>query len=133
MNKLPARVSFIEGEQALHIISFEGVGYSLKMMGLDLPKGLHVNARVTLGVKASHVAIAKNLRGELSYSNQLNATIGAMEEGKLLCTLRLHVKEYVLQSFITLASAKRMQLQVGDEVVLLIKASDLFVLEVLDE
>ena len=48
MNKLPARVTSIEGEQNLHIISFEAEGYCLKMMGLDLPKGLHVNTKVTL-------------------------------------------------------------------------------------
>ena len=37
-----------------------------------------------------------------------------------------------MQSFITLSSAQRMDLKVGDEVLLLIKASELFVLEVLD-
>lgn len=132
MNKLAARVTHIEGEQNLHIISFEGDGYRLKMMGLDLPKGLHVDAQVTLGIKPSHVAIAKNLSGELSYSNQIEATIVRMENGKLLSSIVLHVKDFEMQSFITYASAKRMNLQVGDLVTLLIKASELFVLEVHD-
>ena len=122
----------IEGEQNLHIISFEGEGYRLKMMGLDLPKGLHVNAHVNLGIKPSHVAIAKNLEGALSYSNQLDATIVQIENGKLLCSLTLHVKDIEMQSVITFASSERMNLKVGDAVVLLIKASDLFVLEVKD-
>ena len=38
----------------------------------------------------------------------------------------------MLQSFITCKSSQRMNLQVGDEVKLLIKASELFVLEVND-
>ena len=131
MNKLPARVTSIEGEQNLHIISFEAEGYRLKMMGLDLPKGLHVNAHVTLGIKPSHVAIAKNLSGELSYSNQLFATIDSIENGKLLSSIVLRSHENEMQSFITLSSALRMNLHVGDHVTLLIKASELFVLEVL--
>ena len=132
MNRLNAVVTHIEGEQNLHIISFDYEGESLKMMGLDLPKGLHVNAHVTLGIKPSHVAIAKNLRGELSYSNQLPATIESIENGKLLSNILLHVKGNEIQSFITLGSSTRMNLQMGDEVTLLIKASELFVLEVLD-
>ena len=130
MNRLSAVVTLIEGEQNLHIISFDCEGSRLKMMGLDLPKGLHVKSHVTLGVKPSHVAIAKNLSGELSYSNQLDATIVSIENGKLLSSILLHVKNFEMQSFITDASSKRMNLQVGDDVTLLIKASELFVLEV---
>jgi len=132
MNRLSAVVTHIEGEQNLHIISFDYEGVSLKMMGLDLPKGLHVNTHVTLGIKPSHVAIAKNLKGELSYSNQLPATIERIENGKLLSNILLHVNGNEVQSFITLSSSVRMNLQAGDAVTLLIKASELFVLEVLD-
>jgi len=132
MNRLSAVVTHIEGEQNLHIISFDYEGVSLKMMGLDLPKGLHVNTHVTLGIKPSHVAIAKNLKGELSYSNQLPATIERIENGKLLSNILLHVNGNEIQSFITLSSSVRMNLQAGDAVTLLIKASELFVLEVLD-
>jgi molybdate transport system regulatory protein len=132
MNRLRAVVTNIEGEQNLHIITFDYEGVSLKMMGLDLPKGLHVNAHVTLGIKPSHVAIAKNIQGELSYSNQLPATIVDIENGKLLSNILLHVNENEVQSFITLSSSTRMNLQKNDEVTLLIKASELFVLEVED-
>jgi len=132
MNRLSAIVTQIEGEQNLHIISFECAGSKLKMMGLDLPKGLHVNAHVTLGIKPSHVAIAKNMSGELSYSNQLQATIKSIENGKLLSSILLRVNENEMQSFITRSSCERMNLQSGDAVTLLMKASELFVLEVND-
>lgn len=132
MNRLHAVVTQIEGEQNLHIITFDCEGVTLKMMGLDLPKGLHVNAQVILGVKPSHVAIAKDIQGKLSYSNQLPATIVNIENGTLLSSILLHVKETDVQSFITLSSSLRMNLQVGDEVTLLMKASELFVLEAED-
>ena len=132
MNRLRAVVTQIEGEQNLHIITFDCAGNTLKMMGLDLPKGMHVNAHVTLGIKPSHVAIAKNLSGELSYSNQLPATIKGIENGTLLSSILLQANEHEMQSFITLSSSLRMNLHVGEHVTLLIKASELFVLEVLD-
>lgn len=132
MNKLEAIVTHIEGEQNLHIISFDFQGSTLSMLGLDLPKGLHVGSKVILGAKPSHISIAKNFEGQLSYSNQLEATISRIEEGTLLCSLILHVKGVMLQSFVTRKSLKRMHLQAGDAVTLLIKASELFVLEVSD-
>ena len=132
MNRLSAVVTRIEGEQNLHIITFDCEGSTLKMMGLDLPKGLCVQSQVTLGVKPSHVAIAKHLSGELSYSNQLSATISSIENGKLLSNVLLDVHGSEVQSIITLSSSTRMNLQIGDNVTLLMKASELFVLEVLN-
>lgn len=132
MNRLHAVVTDVVGEQNLHIISFDFQGSSLSMMGLDLPFGLHVGSSVVLGAKPSHLAIGKNIQGELSYSNQLDATIVSIENGKLLSSVILHVKDVMLQSFITCKSSQRMNLQVGDKVKLLIKASELFVLEVND-
>jgi len=132
MNRLEAVVVTIEGEQNLHIIRFDCLGESLSMMGLDLPLGLKIGSRVVLGAKPSHIALAKYLKGELSYSNQLEACIVSIEEGKLLCSVVLHVKGIALQSFITRGSYERMGLHVNDQVTLLIKASELFVLEVCD-
>ena len=133
MNRLKAVVSTIEGEQNLHIISFDFQGTSLSMMGLDLPLGLKIGANVILGAKPSHIAIAKNIRGELSYSNQLKGMIVRIENGKLLSSIVVEIKKDVtLQSFITAKSSQRMNLKKGDDVTLLIKASDLFVLEVCD-
>lgn len=132
MNRLEATVVDIEAEQNLHIIYFDFQGIRLSMMGLDLPFGLCVGTNVVLGAKPSHLAIAKNLSGELSYANQLDATIVSIENGKLLSSLVLHVKDVLLQSFITCKSSHRMNLCVGDEVKLLIKASELFILEVKD-
>lgn len=130
MNRLEVIVTKIEAEQNLHIIHFDFQGIGLCMMGLDLPFGLEVGSHVVLGVKPSHLAIAKNLRGELSYANQLDATIVSVENGTLLSSLVLHVKDVCLQSFITCKSSQRMNLCDGDNVKLLIKASELFILDV---
>ncbi|ACZ12733.1 TOBE domain-containing protein [Sulfurospirillum deleyianum] len=132
MNRIKAFVTRIEKEQNLHIIHFEAEHCALKMMGLELPKGLHENSYVTLGVKPSSVALGKNLGGILSYSNQMQCTIDAVEKGKLLCSVYASVGSITMQSIITRGSFDRMDLHVNDSVTLLIKASELFIVEVLD-
>ena len=133
MNKLTASVVAIEAEKSLHIVSFESHGVALKMMGLELPKGLEVGSNVLLGVKSSHVAIAKNVEGDVSFSNQLRVTIDSIDAGKLISTVSVRFYDAVLQSILTRASVERMKLQKGDQVVILFKASELFVLEVLHD
>lgn len=132
MNRLSAFVTRIEKEENLHIIHFEAEHCALKMMGLELPKGLHEHSYVTLGVKPSSVALGKNIEGMLSYSNQIHCTIEAVEKGKLLCSVYASVGAITMQSIITRASFERMDLHVNDAVTLLIKASELFIVEVLD-
>ena len=132
MNRLEAVVTRIEGEQSLHIIGFDFQGTSLTMMGLELPLGLKIGSKVILGAKPSHLAIAKNFTGEVSYSNQLDATIVHMENGTLLSSIVLEVQQKPLQSFITYKSSYRMNLRIGDSVKIFIKASELFVVEVCD-
>ena len=133
MNKLTASVVAIEAEKSLHIVSFESHGVALKMMGLELPKGLEVGSNVLLGVKSSHVAIAKNVEGDVSFSNQLRVTIDSIDAGKLISTVSVRFYDAVLQSILTRSSVERMKLQKGDLVVILFKASELFVLEVLHD
>jgi len=133
MNKLTASVVAIEAEKSLHIVSFESHGVALKMMGLELPKGLEVGSNVLLGVKSSHVAIAKNVEGDVSFSNQLRVTIDSIDAGKLISTVSVRFYDAVLQSILTRSSVERMKLQKGDQVVILFKASELFVLEVLHD
>jgi molybdopterin-binding protein len=88
-------------------------------------------SQVTLRTKATNIAIAKELQGMLSYSNQLKVSIQAIEMGSLLCSVKLLFEDTVLESIITADSAKRMQLKVGENVTALIKSSDLAIAELL--
>jgi molybdopterin-binding protein len=102
------------------------------MMSLDLDNRIKVGTKVRLVVNPSHIAIAKDLRGMVSYSNQLKSTIINIENGLLLSSIKLAVEDLILESIITLNSSQRLDLKIGDNVTLLIKASDLSILEVLE-
>ncbi len=125
MNQIRAFVHDIKSVENLNIVSFDANYHALTMMSLDLAKGLKKGVEVILSAKATSVAIAKNISGDLSYSNQLKVTIKAINRGKLLTLLVLEFDGLLLESIITTASHQRMELKVNDEVVALIKSSDL--------
>ncbi len=133
MNKLISTIKTIKNIDNLNIVEFDFDGITLKMMSLDLDKEIQINKKVKLSVKSSNVIIAKNLLGEISLSNQLVATIQSIENGELLSSVILKVNETIFESLITVDSSKRMNLQVGEEVQILIKASNLSIQEVLND
>jgi molybdate transport system regulatory protein len=132
MSSLRAKVVEIDNCDSLHIVKFECNGVILSMMSLDLSRNLQVGAEVKLAAKPSHIAIAKDFSGEISYSNQINVTIISIDNGELLSSVKLSFGDSVLESIITLNSSKRMNLQVGESVSAFIKASELSISEILD-
>ncbi len=131
MNSFHAKVINIQSVENLNIITFTSADTTLKMMSLDLNDKLKKDAKVLLTCKPTAIAIAKNITGELSYSNQIHATIRAIEMGQLLCCLQLHFNGVMFESIITSDSAKRLKLQINDKVTALIKSTDLSIERIL--
>ena len=131
MNKLYATVTKIESVDHLNMVYFDLSGQTLSMMSLDLNEAIKVGAKVELTSKPSHVAVAKELRGQLSFTNQLNAKIHSLDNGKLLTTLSLDIEGSFLEAIITAESSEAMTLKVDDEITALINASELSILKVL--
>ena len=69
----------------------------------------------------------------LSYSNQLQVQITSIERGKLLSSILLKLGSFSLESMTSTDAVERLDLKEGDEVIALIKANELSILEVLDD
>ena len=133
MSQLVATIKKINSIDNLNIVEFDFHGLTLKMMSLDLNADVQVGKKVKLSVKPTNISIAKNLIGEISLSNQIVATIENLENGQLLSSVSLKVHNTLLESIITVDSSKRMNLQIGESVTILIKASNLSIAEVLND
>jgi molybdopterin-binding protein len=133
MSQIIATIKKIHNIDNLNIVEFDFFGKTLKMMSLDLNKNVQIGKKVKLAMKPTNISIAKNLFGEISLSNQLVVNIKSIENGQLLSSIILEVNDTIFESIITADSSKRMNLQKNEQVTILIKASDLSILEVLND
>lgn len=131
MSTLKARIKKIDTMESLNIVTFDFYGIDLKMMSLSLGKELKVGRKVLLAIKPSSVALAKDFNGEVSYANKIDARIVALNNGELLSCIELEVQGSILESLITCEASKQMKLEVGDNVIALLKASELSISEIL--
>ena len=117
-----ARVKDIKTIDSLNIVEFDFNNITLKMMSLELHKEVKLESKVKLLVKPSNVIISKNYIEDISLSNQALAKIVAIENGELLSSISLKIGDTTFESIITKESSKRLDLQEGNIVNILIKA-----------
>lgn len=128
MNQFKAQLQKIEHIDALHQLEFELQKQKLSLLTLEPPKGLQTNCEYCIGVKSTAIALAKNLSGVLSYSNQLHANVTKITRGTIMSSVTIEIEGSVCESLIPDRAITQMDLRVEDKVVALIRGSDLFVL-----
>jgi molybdopterin-binding protein len=133
MNKVEAIISKIDNIDNLNIVQFDFLGIQLKMMSLDLNENTKIGQKVILTAKATNILLAKDFEGMISFSNQIKGKIENLDNGKLLSCIDIVANNTKFQSIITRASVDRMALKKDEEIIILIKASDLSILEVLND
>jgi len=133
MNRFSAVISEITSFESIHMVRFSFEGESLTMISFELPKQVREGLLVKLCVKPSHIALAKEFSGSVSFSNLIKAKIEKIEEGKIACSVICSKGGVLFQSIITQNSKERMNLALGDEVALMIKASELSIVEMSDD
>jgi len=138
MSQLFATIESIESVESLNIVTFTCAEQKLQMVSLELPASVQKGKSVTLACKPTSVAIAKptvaleSFCAMLSYANQLSVKISTLEEGALLSSVMLTLGAFTLESILSTDALKRLDLQEGNEVIALIKANELSILEVHD-
>lgn len=133
MNEIEAVVIEIESMENLNLVSFQFEEQTLTMISLDLSKEIKVGKKVVLSLKPTNITLAKELKGLISSSNNLTATIDNIEIGKLLTCITSKVFNTQFQTIITTKSLEKLKLVLNEEINLLFKASDLAILDILDD
>lgn len=130
MNRIDAIVTAIDNFENITIVSFDAAEQPMRMMALELDKSLVVGSKVTLGVKASNIALGRGLSGMLSISNQLKVSIESINNGHLLSSVKFSFAGSLIESIITRESTLHMNLQADMNIIALIKSSELSILEI---
>lgn len=131
MNKIDVTITEIASKEKVSLVSFSVGKERLEMISLGVSEDLSVGSAVSVGVKATSVALSQTKLSDVSISNQIETSIIAIEAGSLLCSIKLGFEGVVWESVITKSSMLAMQLSVGQKIVALIKSSDLSIVEVL--
>ena len=129
MNQLKATITQIDNIDNLNLLTLSCGKQTIKILTLELNPNLKVNSSVKLSVKSTDIAIAKNCNGMLSYTNQLQAKITNIKNGKLLSSIRIDIEGFGLENIIMLDSCLKMGLRVGDEVVVLLNSNSVSICE----
>ena len=130
MSTLLATIKKIQSVDNLNLVSFDFNGTELKMMSLGLGAEVQVGKKVSLAIKPSSVALAKEFSGELSYINTIHASIVEVQNGELLSSIKLQANGNIFESLMTKESSLKMDLCINDKVIALLKASELSIAEV---
>ncbi len=131
MNNFKAKVTKIESLENLNIVQFRfGSSDLLSMMSLELDN-IKEGMDVVLSVKATHIGIAKDFQGLISFSNFIKSEILKINKGKLLSDITLKHEDTIFTSIITTNSVNRMDLKEGEIVSAVFKASELAIKEVI--
>ena len=133
MNTIKTQITTISTRNNLNIIESQTHNDTLTMMSLDLPESLKKGSLVKLAIKPTNIMLAKEKIGVFSCENRLEAKIITIEKGELLCSVRVAYLQSSFEAIITLNATNAMQLKVNDDVTLLIKASDIYIKEILAE
>lgn len=132
MSKLSATVVSVVSHEMLSIVTFDVCGQTLQMMSIDMRKRLHEGDRVVLGIKPWSVALVNQKVKHSSFANQISAQVVRIEEGELLMRIVLALGEERLESVVLRQNATDLALHEGGEVVAVIPAGDISVMEVTD-
>ena len=131
MNKITATITKMQSADTVNLVSFDVAGQRMQMVALELDERLAVGSKVIVGAKATNIVLAKERVEAISISNQLNVKIEGIDMGTLLCSVCFDFAGERWESIITRESALRTELSVDDNIVALIKSSELSIVEIL--
>jgi len=131
MNRIRARILQTHLYDGVSCVMFEAFGERLTMVALELPEGIEPGREVELGVKATHVALAKEKLPDVAISNQIPVTVEKVAEGEILTSSILRFADTTIESIVPKSALPNPALTPGDTVIALFQASELSILKVL--
>lgn len=132
MNKLIARIGEVQSQDHISMVGLEANGGAFTCVVIETPETaqyLKPGREVFMLFKETEVSIAKNLSGKISLRNQFPCTIKKISKGAILTALTLDYSGFEIGSVITTRSANFLDLAVGDEVLGLVKANEVSIME----
>ena len=124
---IKAKISAIEQNDGVSVFEFSAENLSLKMLSLENLQNLKIGDEVRLGFKSSDVFVATSPLLNCSVSNEIKAQISDIQRGQITSSLHRNAGKFELESIISTASLKRLNLALGDQIYAYVKATSLYI------
>lgn len=131
MNRLPGRILRVETSGDLSLVDLDVGGHVVSALVLDAPQSaphLAAGADAAALFKETEVMLARPGLGPLSARNRLACRVIGREPGKLVTHFRLAFRsargDAVVHALITTRSAGELDLRDGEEVLALVKSTE---------
>ena len=130
---IEAKLEEINEFKGINALKFGTKFGKLTMVSLEIPANLSINSLVKLGFKSSDVILSLEKLKNCSLSNEIGCIIQNITIGEILSVVNLKAlnSDDIFESIITTASAKRLNLSQNLQIYAYIKATSLFIDEVL--
>ncbi len=125
-----AEIVEIRENGILHVVGFKVGTQKLYMMSLEL-NSVKIGSFVELSIKPLSIALAKEGCRKTSFVNELTSVVVEIKEDELLSSVTVEFEGNLLESVLLKESIKKLELEKGQEVKLLIKANDISIKRVL--
>ncbi len=125
-----AKIVEIRENGILHVVGFKVGTQILYMMSLEL-NSVKIGSFVELSIKPLNIALAKEGCEKISFVNELTSVVVEIKEDELLSSVIVEFEGNLLESVLLKESIKKLELEKGQEVKLLIKANDISIKRVL--
>lgn len=125
MNRLKAKIKTIKNIGKLHFLSFIIKKQNISMLSLEINENIKIGDIVYLTIKSTNIALSKKLPQNISIINKLETKIIDIKDGEILTSIKLDIDGFILESIITTQSYLDMNLNIDDEVIALIKGSEI--------
>jgi len=127
MNLIKANIKSITTKQNLNLVEVVFDGETIFMLSLELPSNLKKNDHITLGIKPMNIAISKDFHVDTSFLNQIKISVISIEIGEILTVVQGVINGIIIESVITTKAFYRIGIDVGDSLIMLLPASELFI------
>ena len=132
MNILPGIIYDFEVCENLSLVKIQCKDQILSSIIIESPTSvsyLSKGAPIKVLFKETEVIIGKMRDIEISLQNQLPCKINKIKKGKLLSSISLSFDEYEIRSIITSNAVSKLNLEVGMEVLAMIKTNEIMLAE----
>lgn len=129
MNKIRTKVEKIAENGGISKIEGRFGAQKLVAVALELPSHIAEGKEAFFVFKETEVGLAKNLSGEISFSNRFEGRIARVETGSMLAKISIDIEGANISSIITSDAAKRLNLASGDVVTAFVKATEVSIEE----